>query len=84
LATAPPASGDFRVVGDNLNDGSRNTRDRLVPFCMFTDPEFARLGLSESEAKKRGITYRLAKIPMAAGLRVVAIGETRGFAKNAY
>ncbi len=72
---------DFRLVRDNLNGGSRTTRDRLVPFCMFTDPELARVGLSESEAKKRGIAYRLAKIPMAAVLRAVAIGETRGFVK---
>ena len=72
---------DFRVVRDNLNGGSRTTRDRLVPFCMFTEPELARVGLSESEAKKRGIAYRLAKIPMAAVLRAVALGETRGFVK---
>jgi pyruvate/2-oxoglutarate dehydrogenase complex dihydrolipoamide dehydrogenase (E3) component len=48
---------------------------------MFTDSELARVGLSESEAKKRGTAYRLAKIPMAAVLRAVAIGETRGFVK---
>jgi len=48
---------------------------------MFTEPELARVGLSESEAKKRGIAYRLAKIPMAAVLRAVALGETRGFVK---
>jgi pyruvate/2-oxoglutarate dehydrogenase complex dihydrolipoamide dehydrogenase (E3) component len=34
---------DFRVVRDNLNAGSRTTRDRLIPFCMFTDPELAEL-----------------------------------------
>jgi len=48
---------------------------------MFTDPELARVGLSESEARKRGIAYRLAKLPMTAVLRAVAIGETRGFVK---
>jgi pyruvate/2-oxoglutarate dehydrogenase complex dihydrolipoamide dehydrogenase (E3) component len=72
---------DFRVVRDNLNGGSRTTCDRLVPFCMFTDPELARVGLNETEAKARGITYRLAKTPMAGVLRAVAIGETRGFVK---
>jgi len=72
---------DFRVVRDNLNGGSRNTRDRLIPFCMFTDPELARVGLNESEAKRRGIAYRLAKMPMAAVLRAVALGETGGFLK---
>lgn len=72
---------DFRVVRDNLNGGSRSTRDRLIPFCMFTDPELARVGLNESEAKRRGIAYRLANLPMEAVLRAVAIGETRGFVK---
>jgi pyruvate/2-oxoglutarate dehydrogenase complex dihydrolipoamide dehydrogenase (E3) component len=72
---------DFRVVRDNLNGGSRTTRDRLIPFCMFTDPELVRVGLNEREAKTRGITYRLAKMPMAGVLRAVALGETRGFVK---
>ena len=72
---------DFRVVRDNLNGGSRTTQDRLIPFCMFTDPELARVGLNETEAKKRGIAYRLAKLPMAAVLRAVTLGETRGFLK---
>jgi pyruvate/2-oxoglutarate dehydrogenase complex dihydrolipoamide dehydrogenase (E3) component len=72
---------DFRVVRDNLNGGNRTTRDRLIPFCMFTDPELARVGLNESEAKRRGIGYRLAKIPMAAVLRAVTLSETRGFVK---
>lgn len=72
---------DFRVVRDNLNGGSHTTRDRLIPFCMFTDPELARVGLNETEAKKRGIAYRLAKLPMAAVLRAVTLGETGGFVK---
>ena len=72
---------DFRVVRDNLNGGTRTTRERLVPFCMFTDPELARVGLNETEAKKRGTAYRLAKIPMAGVLRAVTLGETRGFVK---
>jgi pyruvate/2-oxoglutarate dehydrogenase complex dihydrolipoamide dehydrogenase (E3) component len=53
---------DFRVVRDNLNGNNRTTSDRLIPFCMFTDPEPARVGLNESEAKRRGIGYRLAKL----------------------
>ena len=72
---------DFRVVRDNLNGGSRTTHDRLIPFCMFTDPELARVGLNEREAKARGVAYRLAKMPMAGVLRAVTLGETRGFVK---
>jgi pyruvate/2-oxoglutarate dehydrogenase complex dihydrolipoamide dehydrogenase (E3) component len=48
---------------------------------MFTDPELARIGLSETEAKRRGIPYRVAKLPMAAVLRAMTISETRGFMK---
>jgi pyruvate/2-oxoglutarate dehydrogenase complex dihydrolipoamide dehydrogenase (E3) component len=73
---------DFRVVRDNLAGGHRVTTGRQVPFCMFTDPELARIGLSETEAKKSGIAYRLAKIPMAAVLRARTLSETRGFMKT--
>jgi pyruvate/2-oxoglutarate dehydrogenase complex dihydrolipoamide dehydrogenase (E3) component len=72
---------DYRIVRDNLAGGHRVTTGRQVPFCMFTDPEFARIGLSETEANERGIAYRLAKIPMAAVLRTRTLSETRGFLK---
>jgi hypothetical protein len=52
------------VVLASLNGGNRVTTGRQVPFCLFTDPEFARVGLSGKEAKTRGIAYRLFKIPM--------------------
>jgi pyruvate/2-oxoglutarate dehydrogenase complex dihydrolipoamide dehydrogenase (E3) component len=72
---------DFRVVRDNLSGGHRVTTGRQVPFCMFTDPEFARIGLSEREAKEQGIAYRLTRIPMIAVLRTRTLSETRGFMK---
>ena len=72
---------DFRVVSDNIAGGNRVTTGRQVPFCMFTDPELARIGLSETEAKRRGIPYRVAKLPVAAVLRAMTISETRGFMK---
>jgi pyruvate/2-oxoglutarate dehydrogenase complex dihydrolipoamide dehydrogenase (E3) component len=72
---------DFRVVLDNLSGGNRSTTGRQVPFCLFTDPELARVGLSEREAKERGMGYRFAKIPMGNVLRTHTISETRGFMK---
>jgi pyruvate/2-oxoglutarate dehydrogenase complex dihydrolipoamide dehydrogenase (E3) component len=72
---------DFRIVKDNLAGGKRTTRDRLVPYCMFTDPPLARVGLSEREAQHRGIAVRVAKMPTSAVLRTQATGETRGFMK---
>ena len=72
---------DFRVVHANLTGGKRVTTGRQVPFCLFTDPEFARVGLNEKEAKGKGIAYRLFKIPMDGVLRARALVETRGFLK---
>jgi pyruvate/2-oxoglutarate dehydrogenase complex dihydrolipoamide dehydrogenase (E3) component len=72
---------DFRVVVANLAGGERVTTGRQVPFCLFTDPEFARVGLSEKEAQSQGINYRLFKVPMGAVLRTHTLLETRGFLK---
>jgi pyruvate/2-oxoglutarate dehydrogenase complex dihydrolipoamide dehydrogenase (E3) component len=72
---------DFAIVQANLNGGNRTTRNRLIPFCMFTDPELARVGKNELEARSQGLEYRLAKMPMAEVLRTKTIAEPRGFMK---
>jgi len=72
---------DFRVVHDNLNGNDHVTTGRQVPYCLFTDPELARIGLNENEAKIQGTPYLLFKIPMEANLRARTISETRGFLK---
>jgi pyruvate/2-oxoglutarate dehydrogenase complex dihydrolipoamide dehydrogenase (E3) component len=72
---------DFRVVYSSITGGKRVTTGRQVPFCLFTDPEFARIGLSEKDANEQGIAYRLFKIPMEAVMRASTLSETRGFLK---
>jgi pyruvate/2-oxoglutarate dehydrogenase complex dihydrolipoamide dehydrogenase (E3) component len=72
---------DFRVIRDNLAGGHRSTRDRLIPYCVFTDPQLGRVGLSEREASARGIDVRVAKMPASAILRTHTIGEQKGFLK---
>jgi pyruvate/2-oxoglutarate dehydrogenase complex dihydrolipoamide dehydrogenase (E3) component len=74
---------DFRVVLDNLDGGTheRVTTGRQVPSCLFTDPELARVGLTERQAAERGIAYRLVKIQMNDVLRTHTLSETRGFMK---
>ena len=72
---------DFQIVRDNLAGGTRSTRDRLIPYCLFTDPPLAHVGLSEGEARRQGVSARVAKLPMGAVLRVQAIGERPGFMK---
>jgi pyruvate/2-oxoglutarate dehydrogenase complex dihydrolipoamide dehydrogenase (E3) component len=72
---------DFQIVVANLKGGNRSKAKRLIPFCMFTDPELARVGKSESEARREGIEYRLAKMPMAEILRTRTVSEPRGLLK---
>jgi pyruvate/2-oxoglutarate dehydrogenase complex dihydrolipoamide dehydrogenase (E3) component len=72
---------DFRVVHANLTGGNRMTTGRQVPYCLFTDPELAHIGLSETEAKAQGISYRLFRVPMETNLRARTLSETRGFLK---
>ena len=72
---------DFRIVRDNLAGASRGTRDRLVPYCMFTDPPLAHVGLNEGEARRRGVAVRVARLPTAKVLRTQATGEKAGFMK---
>jgi pyruvate/2-oxoglutarate dehydrogenase complex dihydrolipoamide dehydrogenase (E3) component len=72
---------DFKIVRDNMAGGNRKTSDRLVPHVMFTDPQLARVGLSEDEAQREGIAVRVAKLPMRHVLRTEATDETEGFMK---
>ena len=72
---------DFRIIRYNLAGGNRSTRGRLVPYCMFTEPPLARVGLSESEAKRQGVAVRVARLPMTGVRRTATTDETQGFMK---
>ena len=75
------AEDDFRIIRDNLAGGNRSTRDRLVPYCMFTDPPLAHVGLSEIDAQRQSVAVRVARVPTSVVLRTFATGERRGFMK---
>jgi len=72
---------DFRIIKDNLAGGNRSTRDRLVPYCMFTDPPLAHVGLTEGEAQRQGVAVRVARLPMSSVLRTHTTDEVQGFMK---
>jgi pyruvate/2-oxoglutarate dehydrogenase complex dihydrolipoamide dehydrogenase (E3) component len=72
---------DFRVVRDNLAGGTRTTRDRVIPYCVFIDPELGRVGLNQAEVKRKDVDARVVTLPMGSVLRARALGETRGFMK---
>jgi pyruvate/2-oxoglutarate dehydrogenase complex dihydrolipoamide dehydrogenase (E3) component len=72
---------DFRVIRDNLAGGNRSTRGRMMPYCLFTDPPLARVGLSEEEASRNGMNARVVQVPTASVLRSRTLSDTRGFLK---
>jgi len=73
---------DASIILENLNGGHRSTADRLVPYCVFIDPELARVGLNESQAREKGIAYRVASVPYDSAWRAWTISERRGFMKT--
>jgi pyruvate/2-oxoglutarate dehydrogenase complex dihydrolipoamide dehydrogenase (E3) component len=73
---------DYTIVYRNLIENENlSIKDRPVPYCMFTDPQLGRIGISETEAKKQGLNYKVAKLPMAHVARAIETGDTRGFMK---
>lgn len=81
---------DYRIVKANLIDGGdspkerlrqRSTGDRLVPSCLFIDPELAHVGLTETEARQQGYAIRVAKLDASAIPRAKTLGQTDGLLK---
>ena len=76
------AYNDFTIVWRNLLQGENlSTKGRPIPYCMFTDPQLGRVGLSETDAKKQGLKYEVALLKMENVARAVEVGETRGLMK---
>ena len=73
---------DSNIILENLNGGHRSTAGRLVPYCVFIDPELARVGLNESQAQERSVAYRVASVPFDSAWRAWTISERRGFMKT--
>lgn len=76
------AYNDYTIVYRNLIEGEHlTTGDRPLPYCMFTDPQLGRIGITEAEAKKRGLNIKVACLPMEHVARAIETGETRGMMK---
>jgi pyruvate/2-oxoglutarate dehydrogenase complex dihydrolipoamide dehydrogenase (E3) component len=73
---------DYRIIRNNLlRGGHSSTKDRLVPYTVYIDPQLGQIGLSEREARAQGRAIRVAKIPTSWVARAVETAETRGFIK---
>ncbi|MBI2961552.1 MAG: mercuric reductase [Betaproteobacteria bacterium] len=73
---------DYRILRDRwLKNLDARVGDRLVPNTTFIDPQLAQVGLTETEARKRGLDIRVAKLPMSGVARALEVGESRGLMK---
>lgn len=73
---------DFRIVRANVfGQGGRSTGDRLMPSTVFIEPELARVGLTENEARSRGLDIRIAKVAMAVAPRAQTSSQIEGMLK---
>ncbi len=73
---------DFRIIRSNLLEKKNaSTKNRMVPYTLFTDPQLGRVGLTETEARAQGRNIRVAKLPMSHVARALEVDETRGFMK---
>lgn len=73
---------DYRILKDNiLHNAGRTTKDRLVPYTLFVEPELGRVGLTESEAREKGLDIKVVTLPAAKVPRANTEGESRGMLK---
>ena len=73
---------DFRILSNNLFEPvKKSTKNRVVPYCVFTDPELGRTGITEKEAIEKKLNYKIARLPMSSVARAIESGETAGFMK---
>ncbi|MBX3245711.1 MAG: mercury(II) reductase, partial [Myxococcales bacterium] len=76
------AAYEGRLAAENALGTAKQPRDyRALPAVVFTDPQLATVGLTEKQARERGIVVDVAKLPMSYVPRALAARDTRGFVK---
>ncbi|MFM8421148.1 MAG: dihydrolipoyl dehydrogenase [Verrucomicrobiota bacterium] len=82
ILLAHKASKEARVAVENLaGEGRAVNKDYVIPAVVFTDPEVAWVGLTEQEAKQKGIAVEIAKFPWGASGRALTYDRTDGLTK---
>lgn len=73
---------DYLVVADHLfGEKTFSIHNRLIPYCIFTDPELGRIGLTEKDAREKKLNFSVAKMDASSIARAVETDETIGFVK---
>ncbi len=73
---------DYRIIkGNMLENKNLSIKNRLVPYTIFIDPQLGRIGLTESEAREKGLKFKTTTLSMQHVARAIETGETEGFMK---
>jgi pyruvate/2-oxoglutarate dehydrogenase complex dihydrolipoamide dehydrogenase (E3) component len=73
---------DFQIVYANLIEGKNLTiENRYLPYALFTDPQFGRVGITERQARASGKKFKMGTYPMTSVSRAIEKGETEGLMK---
>jgi pyruvate/2-oxoglutarate dehydrogenase complex dihydrolipoamide dehydrogenase (E3) component len=72
---------DYRILGSQLAGDGKRTTDRIVPYAIFTDPELARVGLTERDARASGAQFEVKRFDLKRNGKAQELGEQDGFIK---
>ncbi|GCF94970.1 dihydrolipoyl dehydrogenase [Enterococcus florum] len=75
------ASAQGEIAAENALGAKEIFKGDVVPGCVYSDPEFAGVGLTEQKATEKGIDFRLGKFPLKASGKALAMDKAYGFAK---
>lgn len=75
------ASAQGELAAENALGAKETFKGGVTPGCVYSDPEFAGVGLTEQKATERGLTFRVGKFPLKASGKALAMDKTYGFAK---
>ncbi|MBU90314.1 dihydrolipoyl dehydrogenase [Candidatus Woesearchaeota archaeon] len=78
---AHKASMQGKLVAEIIAGNKNSYKNIIVPSVVFTDPEIAAVGLSEEEAKDKGVRIKTGKFPFIVSSRAMTRNETEGFVK---
>jgi len=81
IMLAHKAHKEARIAVENINGEATVFENVIIPAVVFTDPELAWCGLTEAEAKEKGLNYQVAKFPWSASGRALSFDRTDGVTK---
>lgn len=75
------ASAEGLVAASNAAGGNEVVNYKVIPRCVYTNPEIASVGVTEEEAKRQGLSFKAVKVDHAVNGKALAIDEQEGFVK---